>query len=125
MPKLVAPLTDIQVRTAKPKDKQYKLTDGGGLYLLVKPTGARYWRMGYRFAGTEKLLAFGKYPEVTLLDARNKRAAARKQIASGVDPSHAKRIDKINLEMVNTNTFEAVAREWHENKMESWQLSFP
>lgn len=121
MPKLATPLTDIQVRTAKPKDKQYKLTDGGGLYLLVKPTGAKYWRMGYRFAGTERLLAFGKYPEVTLLDARNQRAAARKQIAAGIDPSQAKRIDKFNLEAVNTNTFEAVAREWHDNKLDSWQ----
>jgi len=122
MPKLATPLTDIQVRTAKPKgDKQYKLTDGGGLYLLVKPTGAKYWRMGYRFAGTERLLAFGKYPEVTLLEARNLRAAARKQINAGIDPSHAKRIDKINIETANTNKFEAVAREWHANKLESWQ----
>ena len=121
MPKLAMPLTDIQVRTAKPKDKQYKLTDGGGLYLLVKPTGAKYWRMGYRFAGTERLLAFGKYPEVTLLDARTQRVAARKQIAAGIDPSQAKRIDRINLEVANTNTFEAVAREWHDNKLDSWQ----
>lgn len=121
MPKLAIPLTDIQPRTAKPKEKPYKLTDGGGLYLLVKPTGAKYWRMGYRFAGVEGLLALGKYPEVSLADARKLRASAREKINAGIDPSQAKRIDKINQATANANTFEAVAREWHANKLDSWQ----
>jgi hypothetical protein len=78
MPKLATPLTDIQPRTAKPKAKPYKLTDGGGLYLLVNTDGARYWRMDYRFGDARRTLAFGKYPDVTLAMAREKRAEARK-----------------------------------------------
>jgi hypothetical protein len=66
-----------QVDTAKPKDKPYKLADGGGLYLLVNPNGARYWRLKYRVAGKEKLLALGVYPDVTLADARAKRDEAK------------------------------------------------
>ncbi|MFC3106914.1 tyrosine-type recombinase/integrase [Undibacterium arcticum] len=121
MPKLATPLTDIQPRTAKPKAKPYKLTDGGGLHLLVKPDGAKYWRMGYRFAGVERTLAFGKYPDVSLADARRARSAARDQINTGIDPAQAKRIEKANKATANANTFEAVAREWHANKLETWQ----
>jgi hypothetical protein len=66
-----------QVDTAKPKDKPYKLADGGGLYLLIKPNGGKYWRLKYRVAGKEKLLALGVYPEVTLADARAKREEAK------------------------------------------------
>ena len=75
MPKLAKPLTDIQPRMAKGKDKPYKLADGGGLYLLVNPDGAKYWRMAYRWAGVQRLLAFGKYPDISLVDARKARAA--------------------------------------------------
>lgn len=66
MPGLATSLTNMQPRTAKPKATPYKLTDGGGLYLRIKPDGAKYWRMGYRVAGAERGLAFGKYPEVSL-----------------------------------------------------------
>jgi integrase len=121
MPKLAKPLTDIQPKNAKPREKPYKLTDGGGLYLLINPDGSKYWRMGYRFDGIERLLAFGKYPEISLKDAREARAAAREQINSGIDPAQAKRIDKINKATSNANTFEAVARAWHANKLDSWQ----
>jgi integrase len=121
MPKLATPLTDIQPRTAKPKSKPYKLTDGGGLHLLIKPDGAKYWRMGYRFAGVERTLAFGKYPDISLAAARKARTAAREKINAGIDPAQAKRIDKINKAAADANTFEAVAREWHANKRESWQ----
>lgn len=79
------PLTDAQPRNAKPKDNPYKLTDGQGLYLLVNTDGAKYWRMNYRYGGKERTLAFGKYPQVTLAEARNKRAAARKLIDEGID----------------------------------------
>jgi hypothetical protein len=72
-----------QVDTAKPKDKPYKLADGGGLYLLIKPNGGKYWRLKYRVAGKEKLLALGVYPEVTLADARAKREEA-KRVSLGV-----------------------------------------
>lgn len=121
MPKLVTPLTDIQPRTAKPKAKAYKLADGGGLYLLINPDGAKYWRMDYRFGEARKTLAFGKYPEVTLAEARNKRLAARKLLDQDVDPSQAKRIEKIAKNTAAANTFEAVAREWHSIKLNSWQ----
>lgn len=121
MPKLATPLTAIQPKTAKPRDKSYKLTDGGGLYLLVNPDGSKYWRMGYRFEGTERLLAFGKYPDVSLADAREARMAARDKINAGIDPSQAKRIEKKNKATANANTFESVARAWHVNKSESWQ----
>lgn len=121
MPKLATPLTDIQPRTAKPKDKPYKLSDGGGLYLLVNPDGSKYWRMGYRFEGTERLLAFGKYPEISLSDARKARSTARDKINAGIDPAQAKRIEKKNKATTNANTFESVAREWHANKLDTWQ----
>jgi hypothetical protein len=113
MPKLATPLTDIQSRNAKPKEKPYKLTDGGGLYLLINPDGAKYWRMGYRFAGIERLLAFGKYPQVSLAEAREKRAAARKLLNDGIDPSQDKK-DKERIKGEKASqTFEKLAREWH------------
>lgn len=122
MPKIVTPLVDIQVKSAKPKDKPYKLADGGGLYLEVMPTGSKLWRMKFKQAsGNESRLAFGSYPEVSLVEARAKRAAARAQMASGVDPAQAKRIEKLERATAAGNTFEAIAREWHANKLESWQ----
>ncbi len=121
MPKLAVPLTDIQPRTAKPKTKPYKLTDGGGLYLLVNTDGARYWRMDYRFGDARRTLAFGKYPDVTLAMAREKRAEARKLLERDIEPSQAKRIEKAARNTAAANTFEAVARAWHANKLETWQ----
>ena len=122
MPKLAAPLTDIQVRNAKPKDKPYTLADGGGMYLEVAPTGSKIWRMAYRQPnGKNTRLTFGPYPEITLLDARQKRMDAKKQKAAGTDPAQAKRIDKISKATASANTFEAVAREWHANKRDTWQ----
>jgi integrase len=121
MPKLVTPLTDIQAKTAKPKDKAYKLTDGGGLYLLVNTDGARYWRMDYSLNGKRNTLAFGKYPEIPLLGARKYRQEAREMIAIGVDPAQTKRVEKATASIIAANTFEAIAREWHNNKIESWQ----
>jgi integrase len=121
MPKLATPLTDIQPRTAKKKDKPYKLTDGGGLYLLVNTDGARYWRMDYRFGDARRTLAFGKYPDVTLAEAREKRAAARKLLEQDIDPSQAKRVEQAARKTAAANTFEAVARAWHTNKSDTWQ----
>lgn len=122
MPKIVTPLTDIQAKNAKPKQASYKLADGGGMYLEVMPTGRKLWRMKFKQAsGKESRLAFGAYPEVSLAEARAKRDAARKQMASGVDPAQAKRIEKQQKATAAANTFEAVAREWHTNKLESWQ----
>ena len=84
-------LTDIKVKTAKPKDKPYKLADGGGMYLLINTNGSKYWRMKYRFAGKEKMRSIGVYPDVTLADAREKRSEARKLLAAGGDPGEANR----------------------------------
>ena len=123
MPKLATPLTDIQPRTAKPKAKPYKLTDGGGLFLLVKPDGAKYWRMGYRFAGIERLLAFGKYPQVSLAEARDKRMAARKLLIDGIDPSQEKKDQERIRGEKAAQTFEKLAREWHANKLPTWHES--
>lgn len=122
MPKIVSPLTDTQIKNAKPKDKPFKLFDGGGLYLEVNPIGSKLWRMKFKQAsGKEGRLAFGSYPEVTLAEAREKRDIAKKQKANGIDPAQARRIEKQEKATSNANTFEAVAREWHENKLESWQ----
>ncbi|MFZ6693046.1 Arm DNA-binding domain-containing protein [Undibacterium sp. SXout20W] len=90
LPKLFIPLTDIQPRTAKPKTKPYKLTDGGGRYLLINSDGSKYLRMDYRLGETRKTLAFGKNPEISLSEARNKRLAARKLLDRDIDLSQTK-----------------------------------
>jgi integrase len=124
MPKLATPLTDIQVRTAKPKEKAYKLADGGGMYLEVMPTGSKLWRMKFRQAnGSESRLAFGSYPEVSLLDARNKRTEARALLAKKIDPAQVRRDDKAETATANANTFEKIAREWHTNRLSAWSAS--
>lgn len=84
-----------QVETAKPKNKDYKLSDERGLFLLVKPNGSRYWRMKYRVAGKEKKLSIGIYPDISLAEARLKRDDARKVIAEGGDPSEQKQLEKL------------------------------
>ncbi|MEC5342576.1 integrase arm-type DNA-binding domain-containing protein [Brenneria populi] len=104
-------LTDIKVRTAKPADKQYKLTDGNGMHLLVHPNGSKYWRLQYRFGGKQKMLALGVYPDVSLADARARRDEARKLLANGSDPGDKKKSDKI--EQSEALTFRDVAIEWH------------
>ena len=119
-PRLATPLTDIQPRTAKAKVKHYKLTDGGGLYLLVNTDGAKYWRMDYRIADLRRTLAFGKYPRVSLAEARDKRKAARKLLDDGIDPSQDKKEQsRINGEMA-AQTFEKLVREWHSNRLPTW-----
>jgi len=124
MPKIAAPLTDIQVKNAKPKDKAYKLADGGGMYLEVTPTGSKLWRMKFRQAnGSESRLAFGTYPEVSLLEAREKRLEARKQIAQGMDPGQARRKAKEESASASANTFEKIAREWHTNRLSAWSAT--
>src|SRR5271154_2964564 len=109
-------LSDAKVRNAKPQTKPYKNTDGEGMFLLVAPSGSKYWRFKYNFAGKEKLLAFGVYPEVSLGDARERRAQARKTLAAGNDPSVVKQEAKRLIKLNGENTFEAVAREWHEQQ---------
>jgi integrase len=115
------PLTDVAVRSAKPREKMFKLSDSGGLYLQVTTTGGKRWRWKYRVAGTEKCLSFGTYPDVPLKAAREKRDAARQQLAAGVDPGAARRAEK--LAQAGAESFEAVAREWHAKFSPNWETS--
>lgn len=114
-------LTDIKVRTVKPLDKPFKLTDGEGMHLLINPNGAKYWRLQYRFGGKQKMLALGVYPIVTLADARKRREMAKKLISDGIDPAEKKKEDKI--EQGGSTTFEAVARDWHASCSKKWSSS--
>ena len=109
-------LTDTHIRNAKPKAKAYKLSDGGGMYLLVKPDGARYWRLDYRFAGKRRTLALGVYPTTALSNARTRREEARALLAQGNDPSVVKRKSKRAIEQASETTFEGIAREWLHNQ---------
>ena len=106
-------LNDVQIRAAKPTDKQYKLTDGEGLYLLVHSNGSKYWRLNYRFGSKQKTLALGVYPTTTLAAAREKRAQAKKMLAANIDPGEQKKQDQ--FEQSNGDSFEEVARAWHAN----------
>jgi integrase len=111
------PLTDRQVKAAKPQEKKYKLADEKGLYLEVRPNGSRYWRMKYRFHGKEKLAAFGVYPDVSLAAARELRDSARQQLTQGIDPSAAKKAQKQAGRTAAENSFELIAREWFSVRM--------
>ena len=113
-------LSDAKVRNAKPQTKPYKISDGDGLFLVVFPSGSKYWRMKYFFADKEKLLALGVYPDVTLSDARERRTQARKTLAAGNDPSVNKKEIKRLAVLKAENDFEAVAREWHEKRKHEW-----
>jgi integrase len=111
------PLTDLTIKNAKPAAKTYKLSDGGSLYIEISPAGSKLWRMKYRFDGKEKRLSFGKYPYITLQDARKKREEARTQLANGIDPGEHKKALKAERLAKAASTFEAVAREWFERMM--------
>jgi integrase len=116
-------LSDAKVRNAKPQTKPYKITDGEGMFLLVTPTGSKYWRLKYHFAGREKLLALGVYPEVSLGDARERRLQARKTIAAGNDPGEVKKQAKRLTVLKTENSFEVIAREWFEQRKHEWKPS--
>jgi integrase len=118
----VMSLTDTAIRNAKPKKKQYKLTDGKGMYVLVKQAG-KYFRLDYRFGGKRKTLALGVYPDVTLKEAREKRDEARKLITNGVDPAQMRKVTKLMHTEQTANNFEAVAREWFAKRSSNWAES--
>lgn len=117
-------LSDAAARNAKPKTKPYKIADGEGLFLLVMPSGSKYWRLKYFFAGKEKTLALGVYPDVALADARDRRAQARKVLAAGNDPGEAKKEAKRLATLKTANAFEVVAREWFEMRKHEWAPNF-
>jgi integrase len=112
------PLTDTTIRNAKPGKKPRRLFDGGGLYLEVAPAGGKGWRLKYRFAGKEKRISLGVYPAVGLREARARRDGARKQLAASIDPSVARKAEKA----AETDSFEAVAREWYGKHAPRWGL---
>lgn len=105
-------LTDTTIRNAKPRDKEYKLSDSGGLYLLVTPAGGKLWRQKFRADGREKKLAIGAYPEISLGDARKRRDEARELIATGKDPAREKQQAKHRAKVSAANTFGEIAKEF-------------
>ena len=110
VPRQAVPLTDSRIRNAKPRSKEYKLSDGGGLFLLVVPAGGKYWRMKYRFGGKDMgSLAFGVFPEVSLTEARDKRETARKKLRDGIDPRQEQKALKAANVADGENGFEVVA----------------
>ena len=113
MPKRIAPLSDAQIKNAKPQEKDYKLMDGFGLFLLITPTNGKLWRFDYRFDNKRKMLALGAYPSVTLAEARQRREDAKKLLANGIDPGAMKKTLKSTCKELAANTFEVIARQWH------------
>lgn len=116
-------LSDTACRTAKPKEKPYKLADGNGMFLLVNSSGSKWWRLKYRYEGREKLLSLGTYPEVGLRDAREKREDLRRLLAAGVDPGANRKAAKAARADAVANSFEVVAREWFGKYSPRWAPS--
>jgi integrase len=127
MGKATNKLTDTEVKNSKPKDRPYKLSDGGGLYLLVDTSGNKYWRLAYRFSGKQKVLALGVYPEVSAKEARNSsipervgRDQAKAMLARGVDPAQQRKLSKAIKSASAANSFEAVGVEWFTKQRPIW-----
>lgn len=116
-------LTDSACRAAKPANNPYKMTDGAGLYLLVKPNGSKIWQMKYAFLGKEKTFSIGQYPLVTLAEARDARSHAKKLLQQGIDPTQAKKQEKRSAIRIAQNTFKSTALEWYETKKPEWSES--
>ncbi len=117
------PLTNIDAKNAKPKDKTYRLSDERGMYLEITKTGGKYWRLKYRYGGKEKRLALGVYPEITLKKARDLRDKARLQLKDGIDPSAYKRATKGTQSDQAANSFQVVATEWYAKEKPHWSES--
>ena len=118
MPRPIVPLTNTKIQTVKSKEKDYKLFDGGGLFLLVSKTGGKRWRLKYRFNNKENTLSLGLYPTVTLKEARDLREKNKKLLSQGIDPSEQKKQSKMSLsstEQEQKNTFYNISQEWHSN----------
>ena len=118
------PLTDTACKNAKPSEKPRKLADGGGLFLLVQPTGGKLWRQAYRFDGKQKTLAHGSYPAATLQEARAERDAAKAMLARGIDPGEKKKTEKHRAKIAAMNTFESIAREWYDIRLDGWTVGY-
>jgi integrase len=122
----VAPmrLSTAKIQNSPPQKKTVRLFDGRGLYLEIAPTGSRWWRFKYRFAGKEKRISLGVYPDVGLKKARDRRDEMRRLVADGIDPSAARKQEKLMALDAALNTFEAVAREWFEKHSPNWEASY-
>lgn len=120
MPKRIPPLSETQVSKAKPASKDYKLFDGGGLFLQVTPSGGKLWRLKYRFDGKYKVLALGQYPEVGLAKVRELRESTRKELASGCDPGEERKKERRVTAAKNANTFKRIAEEWYAKNVPVW-----
>jgi Arm DNA-binding domain len=105
-------LSAVKIDSAKPRDKEYTLSDGKGLHLLVMPNGSKLWRLRYRFGGKQNAMSLGSYPEISLASARAKRDDARRLIAEGVNPSEHKKHEKLVAEIAANDTFGAIAEEY-------------
>lgn len=111
-------LTDVKIKSLKPKDKIYAVTDEKGLSLEISPKGGKWWRFKYRFDGKQKRLSVGIYPDVGLKEARNSRDDFRKLIAEGIDPANVRKAEKRS--QGDQDSFEVVAREWHQKQIHRW-----
>ena len=120
-------LTELSIKQAKPKEKQYKLTDGEGMYLRVYPNGSKYWQLQYWFDGKQKILSFGVWPNISLKEARDKRFAAKKLIKEGIDPNDEKKerlevqsFEREKEKLRKISTFQIVAHEWFSRQSTQW-----
>ena len=118
------PLTDLEIRRSKPREKPYTLNDGSGLSLLIEPNGSKGWRFRYRFDGKPKMLSLGTYPDIPLTEARVKRDEAKKLVVAGINPSDVRKREKQVREEERGNTFEAIAREWYEKRTDRWSAGY-
>ncbi len=107
-------LSDTKIRQARPRDRQYKIYDAKGLFIIITPRGGKWWRLNYRFNDKQRTISLGVYPDVSLRLARQRRDEARRQLAEGIDPSLARAPKK-------RDTFESVAREWHSKHKHTWK----
>ena len=114
------PLNDAKLRALKPESTPRKVSDFEGLFVLVNPNGSRLWRLAYRFAGKQKLLALGAYPEMSLREARKAKEEARELLDQGLDPAHERKLTKIRTQIAAGHTFEDVANQWFEARRDGW-----
>jgi integrase len=117
-------LSDAKLRALKPRERPYKVSDREGLFVLVSTNGSRLWRFAYRFGGKQKLLALGKYPDVSLGDARDKLRDARKLLSRDIDPSEKRKTEEVERREIHANTFQMVANEWFETNKSRWVESY-
>ena len=118
------PLSDVQIRGLKPSEKPFKVSDSGGLFVLVSPNGSKLWRLAYRYQGKQKLLALGAYPAISLRDARKARDDAKELLESGEDPGHLRKLEKRRERVAAGHTFRVVADEWFEGQKRRWAKSY-